>query len=194
MHNNLWIILQHIFSVDHLINKKLVSKSLEISTKDDSLLVKRNVEYDKMPFYQLQKPNDFIINIHRKRKLLDTKNKNILAYENYKDIKDQTIFFNEENNIFKQNVVGYAMDDEDISIRTRRSTKQASAGQSPVSVSYAINYKEKEHRGWVKPVFSSIVYRLPVSKLSLYNNSLLYQKYKKFFLMHELLSNFKKLA
>ncbi|KOC63661.1 Major facilitator superfamily domain-containing protein 6 [Habropoda laboriosa] len=33
------------------------------------------------------------------------------------------------------------------------------SGQSPHSVSYAANYNEKENRGWVKPLFSSIVYR-----------------------------------
>jgi len=34
---------------------------------------------------------------------------------------------------------------------------------SPLSVTYAANYNEKENKGWVKPLFSSIVYRLPVS-------------------------------
>ncbi|CAK9807696.1 Major facilitator superfamily domain-containing protein 6 [Anthophora quadrimaculata] len=31
--------------------------------------------------------------------------------------------------------------------------------QSPHTVSYAANYNEKENKGWVKPLFSSIVYR-----------------------------------
>ncbi|CAG9854018.1 unnamed protein product [Phyllotreta striolata] len=33
------------------------------------------------------------------------------------------------------------------------------AGQSPISVKYASNYKEKEHENWVQPIISSIVYR-----------------------------------
>ncbi|XP_014233378.1 major facilitator superfamily domain-containing protein 6 isoform X2 [Trichogramma pretiosum] len=36
-----------------------------------------------------------------------------------------------------------------------------SNGQSPMSVRYAANYDEKVHKGWVKPIFSSIVYKLP---------------------------------
>lgn len=35
---------------------------------------------------------------------------------------------------------------------------------SPLSVTYAANYNEKENKEWVKPLFSSIVYRLPVSR------------------------------
>ena len=34
---------------------------------------------------------------------------------------------------------------------------------SPLSVTYASNYNEKENKEWVKPLFSSIVYRLPVN-------------------------------
>lgn len=41
-----------------------------------------------------------------------------------------------------------------------------SAGQSPLSVSNAANYQENKHKEWVKPAFSSIVYKLPVSNLS----------------------------
>ncbi|XP_030754027.1 major facilitator superfamily domain-containing protein 6 isoform X1 [Sitophilus oryzae] len=33
------------------------------------------------------------------------------------------------------------------------------AGQSPVNVNFASNYKQKEHESWVKPIISSIVYR-----------------------------------
>lgn len=52
--------------------------------------------------------------------------------------------------------------------RSRRSIRMlhGSIGQnqlSPLSVTYAANYDEKENKGWVKPLFSSIVYRLPVS-------------------------------
>lgn len=34
---------------------------------------------------------------------------------------------------------------------------------SPLSVTYAANYNEKENKEWVKPLFSSIVYRLGVN-------------------------------
>ncbi|XP_066156362.1 major facilitator superfamily domain-containing protein 6 [Euwallacea fornicatus] len=47
--------------------------------------------------------------------------------------------------------------------RQRRSTRamyNISAGQSPVNVAYASNYKEKEHSNWVKPIISSIVYKM----------------------------------
>lgn len=33
------------------------------------------------------------------------------------------------------------------------------AGQSPINVKYASNYKEKAHENWVQPIISSIVYR-----------------------------------
>lgn len=33
------------------------------------------------------------------------------------------------------------------------------AGQSPISVDYATNYNPSEQSNWVKPIFSSIVYR-----------------------------------
>ncbi|XP_017889628.1 major facilitator superfamily domain-containing protein 6 isoform X2 [Ceratina calcarata] len=46
-------------------------------------------------------------------------------------------------------------------IRTKRYVRVPHSGVSPHSVSYAANYNEKENRGWVKPLFSSIVYRLP---------------------------------
>ncbi|KAL2723687.1 major facilitator superfamily domain-containing protein 6-like isoform X1 [Vespula maculifrons] len=45
-------------------------------------------------------------------------------------------------------------------VRNKRNVR-SSAGQSPLAVTYAANYNEKENKGWVKPLFSSIVYRLP---------------------------------
>lgn len=54
-------------------------------------------------------------------------------------------------------------------MRNRRSVRMLHSsmfGQnqlSPLSITYAKNYNEKENKGWVKPLFSSIVYRLPVS-------------------------------
>lgn len=45
--------------------------------------------------------------------------------------------------------------------RIRRSIRGItySAGQSPIDVTNAYNYKEEEHKSWVKPIISSIVYR-----------------------------------
>lgn len=39
------------------------------------------------------------------------------------------------------------------------------AGQSPLDVRFASNYNEDEHRNWVSPVHSSIVYRTQVRQL-----------------------------
>ena len=50
-------------------------------------------------------------------------------------------------------------------VRIRRSVNKyprASAGQSPLSVNYANNYDAVQQKSWVKPMFSSIVYNLPV--------------------------------
>lgn len=44
-------------------------------------------------------------------------------------------------------------------------------GQSPHTVAYAANYNEQENKGWVKPLFSSIVYRLPVKNCFLFPSS-----------------------
>ncbi|XP_076242019.1 major facilitator superfamily domain-containing protein 6 jef isoform X2 [Calliopsis andreniformis] len=46
-------------------------------------------------------------------------------------------------------------------VRTRRYIRIPHDGQSPHPVSYAANYNERENKGWVKPLFSTIVYRLP---------------------------------
>ena len=51
-------------------------------------------------------------------------------------------------------------------VRKRRSVKKyprASAGQSPLAVDYAENYDSNKDKSLVKPLFSSIVYSLPVS-------------------------------
>ena len=47
-------------------------------------------------------------------------------------------------------------------VRTRRYVWVPHGGQSPHTVAYAANYNDQENKGWVKPLFSSIVYRLPV--------------------------------
>lgn len=50
-------------------------------------------------------------------------------------------------------------------VRRRRSTRSYDAylGPSPLSVSYASNYDPALNKDWVKPRYSSIVYRSPVS-------------------------------
>jgi len=51
-------------------------------------------------------------------------------------------------------------------VRNRRAIRMlhGSIGKlSPLSVTDAANYDEQKNKGWVKPLFSSIVYRLPVS-------------------------------
>lgn len=54
-------------------------------------------------------------------------------------------------------------------VRNRRSVRMlhgpafAQNQLSPSSVTYAENYDEDKNKEWVKPLFSSIVYRLPVS-------------------------------
>ncbi|XP_043600219.1 major facilitator superfamily domain-containing protein 6 isoform X2 [Bombus pyrosoma] len=55
-------------------------------------------------------------------------------------------------------------DDEDVQmplVRTKRYVNVPHSGKSPHSVSNAANYNEEENKGWVKPLYSSIVYRLP---------------------------------
>ncbi|CAL7938395.1 unnamed protein product [Xylocopa violacea] len=46
-------------------------------------------------------------------------------------------------------------------VRSKRYVRVPHSGQSPHAVTYAANYNEEENKGWVKPLFSSIVYRLP---------------------------------
>lgn len=43
--------------------------------------------------------------------------------------------------------------------RMTRALYNISAGQSPVNVAYASNYREKDHATWVKPIISTIVYK-----------------------------------
>lgn len=65
-------------------------------------------------------------------------------------------------------------------IRRRRSLRfpHLPLGRSPLPVNFAVNYDEKENKDWVKPQFSSIVYRLPVrvdevTSVLFYNSSYL---------------------
>lgn len=56
-------------------------------------------------------------------------------------------------------------DEEDVEaplVRRKRYIRVPHSGKSPHSVAYAANYNEQENKGWVKPLYSSIVYRLPV--------------------------------
>lgn len=49
-------------------------------------------------------------------------------------------------------------------VKSRRNKRMYEQSKlSPVPVDSAVNYKKDENKGWVKPLFSSIVYRLPVS-------------------------------
>ncbi|XP_019875474.1 major facilitator superfamily domain-containing protein 6 isoform X1 [Aethina tumida] len=57
----------------------------------------------------------------------------------------------------------YHTDDPIDYVRYSRKVRSArpllNAGQSPINVNFAKNYKEKEHKSWVQPIISSIVYR-----------------------------------
>lgn len=82
-----------------------------------------------------------------------------------RDVDNRKIF-QDEDNIIK-------IDDSDEEnernmnvplIRSRRSLYMFSPNHlSPMAVTNAENYDPKENKEWVKPLFSSIVYRLPVS-------------------------------
>jgi len=52
-----------------------------------------------------------------------------------------------------------------LSRHSRAFHQPMTAGQSPLDVRFASNYKESEHRNWVSPVYSSIVYRTQVRQL-----------------------------
>lgn len=63
--------------------------------------------------------------------------------------------------------------DEDVQmplVRTKRYVNVPHSGKSPHSVSNAANYNEEENKGWVKPLYSSIVYRLPVHIAFIFEN------------------------
>jgi hypothetical protein len=49
-----------------------------------------------------------------------------------------------------------------LSRHSRAFHQPMTAGQSPLDVQFASNYKESEHSNWVSPLFSSIVYRTQV--------------------------------
>lgn len=48
-------------------------------------------------------------------------------------------------------------------VRKKRSRNYGAPGQSPQTVNFAKNYNITEHFDWVAPLFSSIIYRTPVS-------------------------------
>lgn len=61
-----------------------------------------------------------------------------------------------------------AMEPSEFLVRKTRSTMRSernhgATGQSPQNVNFAVNYNKKEHFDWVAPLFSSIIYRTPVS-------------------------------
>lgn len=56
--------------------------------------------------------------------------------------------------------------EDEIKVRAKRNARlplQYSGGRSPLPVTYCVNYNQQEHADWVKPLFSSIVYRLSVT-------------------------------
>lgn len=90
-----------------------------------------------------------------------------------RDVEKKLTFLNEDEDIKIADDEEETKRNMDMSLmRSRRSIRTLHGtifGQnqlSPLSITYATNYNEKEHKGWVKPLFSSIVYRLPVSKFN----------------------------
>lgn len=77
-----------------------------------------------------------------------------------KSVRKLSILENEEKDAMHQDNVEFNA--EVPLVRMKRYVRVPHSGQSPHSVSYAANYNEEENKGWVKPLFSSIVYRLPV--------------------------------
>lgn len=70
---------------------------------------------------------------------------------------------NESHNLRK--LMSVESEDE-IKVRAKRNARlplQYSGGRSPLPVTYCVNYNQQEHADWVKPLFSSIVYRLSVT-------------------------------
>ncbi|XP_066598677.1 major facilitator superfamily domain-containing protein 6 isoform X2 [Prorops nasuta] len=146
-----------------LLNKPLndgkpPKKAYEAVTKERSkppakkIMVKRDINDEEAQFFvDVPRWTDFI-NIG-KASFADGNNEGV---EDAEDDEDDGV--NDVNEPFERN-----RRSETSLSRRRRSLRipLASAGQSPLSVSYAANYNEKENKGWVKPLFSSIVYRLP---------------------------------
>ncbi|XP_048516352.1 major facilitator superfamily domain-containing protein 6 isoform X3 [Athalia rosae] len=107
-----------------------------------------------------------------KRNIITTESE-LLRHHKYKKLSKRAIsrdIVASQNELLGINVNGlrklmFVEDQEqDLSpkVRNRRAAKGlVSAGQSPLAVNNAANYKEPEHKQWVKPMFSSIVYRLP---------------------------------
>ncbi|KAJ8683655.1 hypothetical protein QAD02_019447 [Eretmocerus hayati] len=86
------------------------------------------------------------------------------------NVLDQKLFedqINVDENEYKEFETSKDFDMEDVNRpykRIRRAIRRLPPGpgeKSPVSVAYAENYNPVENRNWVKPKFSSIVYRLP---------------------------------
>lgn len=87
--------------------------------------------------------------------------------------KDETDRMNDDDEeLLLTNLVLKPWESGDALIRKRRHFMPLSdfEGQSPLSVKFVSNYKESEHKLWVKPFFSNIVYKLSVSNICYYNN------------------------
>ena len=100
--------------------------------------------------------------------LTKNKLKTLTNWSDRNEIKDETLEYDEDEDIEEED---YEKDDELIAeamemphVRKRRSARSIhpSLGQSPLAVTFAANYDETKNKGWVKPQFSSIVYRATV--------------------------------
>ncbi|XP_018313683.1 major facilitator superfamily domain-containing protein 6 isoform X1 [Mycetomoellerius zeteki] len=84
-----------------------------------------------------------------------------------RDVEKRQTFLNEDDMVkINDNEEENEKNIDMLSVRRRRSIRMLHGPigpnqLSPLSVTYASNYNEKENKEWVKPLFSSIVYRLP---------------------------------
>ncbi|XP_058805824.1 major facilitator superfamily domain-containing protein 6 [Phymastichus coffea] len=93
-----------------------------------------------------------------------------ISPENLENVDLQYEYIDENKKFDNVHVMHRSLENTDYTIQTvwnpftrvSRSAKlQSHQGLNPISVNKAVNYKETDHRSWVKPAFSSIVYKLP---------------------------------
>lgn len=68
----------------------------------------------------------------------------------------------EVERLFKREAPNFR--EEPHSVHKRSIRPYSDAGISPLDVTFAANYDEKQHKNWVSPLFSSIVYRTEVRR------------------------------
>lgn len=108
-----------------------------------------------------------------KRNIISTET-DILRHQRFRKLGKREAIVASESEVFGMSVKGMRKlmfaEEEPQPAKTRRSGNsrraRIPAGQSPLAVTDAANYNEAENKYWVKPLFSSIVYRLPVSNSS----------------------------